>query len=484
MDNPVVFLRADGNSEIGLGHISRMIALAGVLTKYFHCVFLVKSPNHLVASILSANNFTLRALETEHVTGIKSDDILVLDGYQFDWEYQKAVKETIGCKLVCINDVPGGRFASELVINHSGGLTPVDFKVSRSTKLLLGPGFALLRNSFYQVAAHGENNRSHSIEAKHLFLNFGGADPDNYTCRIIEEILTHGPSFSKISVVVGGAYAHADALEDIVANRSNITVIRNVDAEELISIMSTAAYAICSSSTIAYEYCSVGGLLFVVRTAENQRRLYDFLIGEKLALDYANFAEIMTTAQDDNLRMQLIGNQKRYFDGNAGIRLSKSFFQLGLLHLISVREAKKEDVDIYFQWANDQEVRNNSFNTSPIPYDAHIIWFEKQLESKENKTYVLALPNGRLVASVRFKLDNKKAILSYLIDQEFRNMGLSSTVLTKGSETLFRSCPFINTIEGFVKRVNIASVKAFKSSGFEEVGTDQPDIRCFLKRSL
>jgi spore coat polysaccharide biosynthesis predicted glycosyltransferase SpsG len=42
--NRKVILRADGNSEIGLGHVYRSLALAEMLNEDFETVFLIKKP--------------------------------------------------------------------------------------------------------------------------------------------------------------------------------------------------------------------------------------------------------------------------------------------------------------------------------------------------------------------------------------------------------------------------------------------------------
>ena len=44
---------------------------------------------------------------------------------------------------------------------------------------------------------------------------------------------------------------------------------------------------------------------------------------------------------------------------------------------IRMRKANENDVDTYFRWTNDEEVRRNSFNTTQINYDNHVAWFKK-----------------------------------------------------------------------------------------------------------
>ena len=48
-----------------------------------------------------------------------------------------------------------------------------------------------------------------------------------------------------------------------------------------------------------------------------------------------------------------------------------------------LRPATSADCDQYFEWANDPEVRANSFNQEPIPHDAHVRWFYQKLDFKD-----------------------------------------------------------------------------------------------------
>ena len=53
-----------------------------------------------------------------------------------------------------------------------------------------------------------------------------------------------------------------------------------------------------------------------------------------------------------------------------------------------LRPATIEDCDTYFAWANDAEVRANSFNQEPIPYESHVQWFTNKINTP-NELWVL-----------------------------------------------------------------------------------------------
>ena len=95
-------MRADGNSEIGLGHVHRLIALAEILKKDFNCIFVIRRPLPRIKELIMECCASL--IEIEHVTTLEQEadellqdltgnEIIVLDGYQFDTAYQKKIKQ-------------------------------------------------------------------------------------------------------------------------------------------------------------------------------------------------------------------------------------------------------------------------------------------------------------------------------------------------------------------------------------------------------
>ena len=71
----------------------------------------------------------------------------------------------------------------------------------------------------------------------------------------------------------------------------------------------------------------------------------------------------------------------------------------------SVRKAVSVDAALYFEWANDAEVRANSFQTAPIEWNNHVQWFQATIESTTNALYVYCV-NGIPAGQIRLKLDD------------------------------------------------------------------------------
>jgi UDP-2,4-diacetamido-2,4,6-trideoxy-beta-L-altropyranose hydrolase len=483
---PKVFLRADGGKEMGLGHIFRMIALAGILKDDFDCFFIIKKPGSAITELLGTYHYDIQSLYENDLHEaavnetlnhpITTRDILVLDGYHFDTAYQQAIMQTIGCKLVCVDDIFAFPFLADMVINHAGGLMKEIYTVAPGSRLLLGPAYAILRKQFYSVLPKTKLSRT----GEHIFINFGGADADNFTAWVVDQVLSL-PHVKKISVVLGAAFTYIDELLRLKEAHPVLNVYISITADELIEIMKDAEIAICSASTISYEFCSVTGLLFLLQTADNQTSLYNYLIAEKMALPFEELGEVISSKNFNELYNHSVANQAKTFDGFAGDRLRKEFNRLYLKNNCVLRAAVLEDLDIYFEWANDNEVRKNSFNHAGISFDEHCQWFHSNLNSTDAAFYIFTTCDNVPVANIRFKKENETATVSYLIDQRFRGCGFGKIILEKGIQQFLEENQDIKEVVGLVKNTNVPSIKAFNAIGFRETEYAENNVKSFSK---
>jgi len=132
------------------------------------------------------------------------------------------------------------------------------------------------------------------------------------------------------------------------------------------------------------------------------------------------------------------------------------------LHL---RKCTEIDNDLIYKMANDPVVRNNSFNISVIKYEEHCLWYKDRLMNDNVMMYVVE-NNNLAIGQLRLSKQMDKATISYSISKEYRGKGYANNILTLAKEVaLFNN---IKTLEGFVKKDNIASRKAFVNNGFKE----------------
>lgn len=473
-----IIFRADGNNHIGLGHVVRSLALVSMLREEFECVFAIQAPSlelqHQIKSISHGliNLPVCAPSETrfnhELDAYLSAEEMVVLDGYSFGTAYQESIKSK-GSQLVCIDDIQAYHFEADAVINQAGGVQAHLYSRAPYTKLLLGPKYALLRPSFLEAS---KAERFFPGGKLAVLLNMGGADFGNKTLQLAKE-LSQNPDIERIEIVIGTAYRHLVEIQSWLLDQEGITLHHNLSAQQMRDLMLQCAVAVTSASGVAYEYAAVGGVLFVVQTADNQAALYNFLTESGTAIEYQEVSQVFNNTPVKQLFQQQVATQRQYFDGHSDVRLKQLFRKLSLSAGLELREASEDDIMLLFKWANDPEVRKNSFNQNPITLENHKRWFYTVMEDEQTLLYI-AEADGKPAAHIRFNINSEKAIISYLIDADYRGQGLGLHLLQKGVKALTSQRPDIQQVEGLVQRENMASVRSFEKAGFNY---GQPDAQ-------
>lgn len=464
----IVYLRADGSKEIGLGHIHRSLALIDMLRPWFEAKFIIRSPLPGIRSLIHKNDCEIIELiegnEEAELDSLSvlltNEDIVVLDGYDFTDNYQKRIKQ-FGAGLVCIDDDHQRHFVADIVINPAGGVGAGAYSLEPYTQLFTGPEFALIKKPFRKSKVI-RNTPPHA-----LLICMGGSDPSNHTARLLKACLSY--PFDEYFVVVGEGYNYIETLNSKVANEDKrVRILVNISPESMASIMTTCGTAICSASGVAYEYLSVGGELYITQTATNQRALFDFLIRESLAFRFEDFR-----ADSDRIRISDI-KQQAIFDGNIDKRILKIFSELDFSINVRTRTATEADLSKTFEWANDPELRVQSYNSNPISSEDHAEWFRERLFDPSTYIYIFEY-KGIPIGQVRFSISTEAAI-SYSIDIKYRGRGWGALVVKKAIEIFQDSSNTNCKIVGYVKFANDSSNRIFKKLRFSQVITEKyPD---------
>lgn len=130
---------------------------------------------------------------------------------------------------------------------------------------------------------------------------------------------------------------------------------------------------------------------------------------------------------------------------------------------LNLRKIRREDKNLTFEWANDEQTRINSFNSTPIPFEDHSNWFDKKLID-ENAWYYICELNSEPAGLIRFDKKDNKLITGITIDKKYRGKKLSSKFLIKGCEIVTEQTDL--PIVAYIKKENIQSIKSFEKAGF------------------
>ncbi len=304
--------RADGDSIYGLGHVYRCLAIAERISSEFECYFAIRCPSdELIAQIIQYSKILLLNPRTNQFNEIEEDllsiiedysiNIITLDGYDFNTNYQKKIKALSKCFLISIDDYQPFHYVSDIVINHAGGVNSNMFSIEKYTKLLLGYDYLLLRKNF--INGGQKPNKKHALES--IMICFGGTDSENFTQKI-SEYIKDLDYINKITIVIGPSYYNKSMLYYSLKTYSHIKILENLNGDELANVMLDTDLAIVPSSTISLEAFALNMNLITGMTDNNQISIYNGLKNENRVrtVDFASLNQV-------NL-LQIISNIKTF----------------------------------------------------------------------------------------------------------------------------------------------------------------------------
>lgn len=335
MAKPKVFFRCDANSSIGMGHLIRSSALADMISKHFEITFLtLNTPEDLLIKYVNKEYKSEKLNSEAEVTKkVSPNEILVLDGYDFDSEYQKNIKKS-GIKIVYIDDLKSFEYSADVIINQAEDVKQEEYRTVTRPIFCLGPQYALLRREFLNAAATPKVGNP-SIES--AFVCFGGADADNITHKSLK-VLSKFKELKSTHVLTGPVNKNIENWKNEFKGNTKINFHSNLNSQEVCSLMQSCQIALCPSSSLALEVCAAGMVLLTGITADNQKGYYEALIKHSAALGVWDWQKV----SEEDLYNKLIGmmrydkrdieffilNQKAYIDGKSGQRLENVFLEL------------------------------------------------------------------------------------------------------------------------------------------------------------
>ncbi|MFZ4057311.1 MAG: GNAT family N-acetyltransferase [Ferruginibacter sp.] len=468
--NPTLVFRADGSSNIGYGHIHRLISLAFMLHSNFNCLFvsddapdfLTTALQQLAISFIQVPNNqypfpnerkTQASIAFDMEDILTGNEIVVLDGYWFGKAYQQAIKAK-GCTLVYIDDLIEQGNIADVVINHAPGLSNTAYTdTALSTCMYTGTKFCLspVPTTFLHQSKAGFK--------KQLLIAMGGADPLNFTQHIIEQEKDLLNAFEKVVVLIGNGYLHETTLSAAIASIPTIELKKNLSKNAVYELMQTADTAILSASTMAVEYAQIGGLLAILQTAENQQNIYQGLLSSSAAITIEGLKN-----SNAETYQQCTEAQQQMFDGKTSERFNKLFTELTIQSIVQIEKATAAHTNITYQWATNSIVRAHSFSTHTISLAEHEQWFSKKIADPQC-LYFIGKWNDTYIGSIRFDFEGDTACISYLVDPALHGKGMGRILLAKGLAFLSTQIA-IHTVVGYVMPQNLASVKVFERFNF------------------
>lgn len=132
---------------------------------------------------------------------------------------------------------------------------------------------------------------------------------------------------------------------------------------------------------------------------------------------------------------------------------------------ISVRPALPADVTAVWEWRNDPETRQASFQARSIPLAEHRAWFMAALEDPHRRLIIAEAPVP--VGITRFDaIGGGRWTVHINLAPQWRGRGLAAEVLRRATQWLVEH-DTVNEIIAVVRVTNDRSRRAFESAGFQ-----------------
>ncbi|MCG8525947.1 MAG: UDP-2,4-diacetamido-2,4,6-trideoxy-beta-L-altropyranose hydrolase [Opitutales bacterium] len=282
-----LLIRADASAEIGHGHILRMLALAQAWRKRGgHAIFCsVECPENLSQRVRK-EGFEVCQLECELIGGgqdleltkaLANDlkaDWVVLDGYSFDFDYQRQIRNSF-VKLLVVDDFRFEQsFDADVLLNCSPIVTEEDYRCCKSkSTMLLGIDYCLLREEFWSIKKDENPNGDSSLN---VLVVFGGTDPYGLTTTVFRFLNKLAFPELHFRVLTLRTNTHYHTLTEEVA-RSSLKAEICTDVTVMVEQYEWADAVISATGGMTWEWMRFGLQAATVPVAENQMSLSNYL---------------------------------------------------------------------------------------------------------------------------------------------------------------------------------------------------------------
>lgn len=334
--NKYLFIRADGNEKIGIGHIMRSMTIANAFRKAgYKCIYISSKPINREVF----DRYKYDVIEIDYPYDSKSiaeaHDVLnimkkygnghlLVDSYYVNNDYLGVLKQ--GTNVVCINSTRD-RLNLNYLINENIACDREYIEQLYSgtgTKLLLGSDYTPIRDEFIN------NNYEVRRKVNRIIVTTGGGDQYNFMTELTKRIKADRRYESiEFTMISGGCNIYYEDLVKEANSANNITVISN--PANMAELMLESDLAISAGGSTILELSVLGVPSIGFSVAEDQKAGLFFM--DKIEMvKYAGhitderFWEVILTElnnaiEDYSSRMNLSNKSRKCFDGKGAERI-------------------------------------------------------------------------------------------------------------------------------------------------------------------
>lgn len=274
------------------------------------------------------SDLSLKEQNLSHFPFHLSPTWLILDGYHFTPDYQRAIRDA-GIRLLVIDDMNHlPHYHADILLNQNIHAPELKYNCDEDTTLLLGTRYALLRREFLN---YQDFKRQVPDRANNILVTLGGGDPDNVTLKVIRALNFIGDPNIEVRVVVGPSNPHIESIKkELSLSPFTFHILQGTD--DMPSLMAWADLAISAGGSTCWELAFMGLPNIVLTLAENQKDIAEGLNDAGVAVSLGwenkvtddNIAKAIEGMIKDNeirIKMSLLGQE--LIDGYGSSKLSE-----------------------------------------------------------------------------------------------------------------------------------------------------------------
>lgn len=337
------YMRADGNAEIGMGHVMRCLSIADAMTRKGHkAVFITATEECLemiskrgYEAILLETDYQEMELEIRQIAAImqknphREQNIILVDSYQATEPYFISLRNY--AKVACMEDM-GYSYPVDMIINYN--IYAPHIAYTGSYKKVLGTEYVPLRDEFRTDCEYVLRE-----QVTDIMVTTGGSDPKFISRAILETCLTEPMLQGMHYHVISGPFNRYEAeLLEYVQEHEQITVYKNVKSMK--EIMKQCDVILTATGSTVYEISFLGIPMVCFYFADNQQPGARCLAEQTSIVNAGNIIDfremtlrnlksaLLHCVKDMKYRQLIASQEKQLVDGYGTERIAEELLKL------------------------------------------------------------------------------------------------------------------------------------------------------------
>ena len=483
-----VVFRANGGGGIGLGHLTRCLALADAfkvkkIESRFICratpeAVVVLENCHYKAEIIPAECSLDEDLEFT-LSFAKDADIIIADSYLFTSEYLCGLHKS-GKFVVAVDDLVDRQLLVDVVIGNAYSTRDAYHNLlPKPTELIAGPSHLLLGKLFQQLPSHFIHDRIQTV-----LISTGGECHFGSIKNLINALSEYQKPLT-VHIIIGMT-AQLPNFDEIKKNHLHEYVTHQY-VHDMAVLYREIDVAITAAGMTSWELAASGVPMILIKLADNQMGVINYMKEHSLGyvLENVNLAEVLISFEDPDVRRAMSDYSQKIVDGRGPERVADQIIEKHTNDIKIKFNPVDGDPDgvesrLIWQWRNDPITRKMSRTSGLITLENHREWFIKTVSDLQRKIMIASIGNDP-VCMVRFDLSGNGA------GEISLNMNPNARGKEYAEKILLEACRYgisnldLNLIHASIKVENEPSIRTFEAVGFVLQGTSDSFLRYALQ---